>query len=72
MLLTIPVTVASGEKSFSKLKLIKTYLQSILGDEKLTYLANLSIENEIDQRIDFSEIIKNFAKLKVRKVFIEV
>ena len=72
ILLTIPVTVASGERSFSKLKLIKTYLRSTLGDEKLTSLAILSIENEIAQRMDFSEIIKNFAKSKARKVFIKV
>jgi len=72
ILLTIPVTVAIGEKSFSKLKLIKTYLRSTLGNEKLTSLAILSIENEIAQRMDFSEIIKNFAKSKARKVFIKV
>ena len=30
ILLTVPVTVASGERSFSKLKLIKTYLHSTM------------------------------------------
>ena len=30
LLLTLPVTVASGERSFSKLKLIKTYLRSTM------------------------------------------
>lgn len=29
ILLTIPVTVASGECSFSKLKMIKSYLRNI-------------------------------------------
>lgn len=72
ILLTISVTVASGERSFTKLKLIKTYLRSTLGNEKLTSLAILSIENEIAQRMDFSEIIKNFAKSKARKVFIKI
>ena len=30
--LTLPVTVASAERSFSKLKLIKTYLRSTMGE----------------------------------------
>ena len=30
ILVTIPVSVASGERSFSKLKLIKTYLRSTI------------------------------------------
>ena len=40
-LLTILVTVAS----FSKLKLIKTYLRSSMGQERLNNLAILSIEH---------------------------
>ncbi|CAM5164647.1 unnamed protein product [Natator depressus] len=33
ILLTIPITVASGEQSFSKLKLIKNYLRSTMSQE---------------------------------------
>ncbi|XP_023214390.1 uncharacterized protein LOC111617309 [Centruroides sculpturatus] len=35
MLLTIPITVASGEKSFSKLKLIKNFLRSATTQNRL-------------------------------------
>nr|XP_047138396.1 uncharacterized protein LOC124814602 [Hydra vulgaris] len=35
ILLTLPVSVASGERSFSKLKLIKNYLRSSIGQTKL-------------------------------------
>ena len=45
ILCTIPVTVASGERSFSKLKLIKTYLLSSMHQEHIDNLVMLSIEN---------------------------
>lgn len=68
IMLTIPVTVASGERSFSKLKLIKNYLRSTMSDERLNNLAILSIEKEIATQLDITEIIKNFADLKARKI----
>ena len=43
-LLTILVTVASAERSFSKLKLIKFYLRSTMSQEKLNGLTILLIE----------------------------
>ena len=39
ILLTIPVTVVSAERSFSKLKLIKSYLRSTMSQERLSGLA---------------------------------
>ncbi|XP_063775718.1 uncharacterized protein LOC134911440 [Pseudophryne corroboree] len=47
ILLTTPVSVATGERSFSKLKLIKTYLRSSMSQEMLSSLATLSIENDV-------------------------
>jgi hypothetical protein len=41
ILLIIPVSGASGERSFSKLKLIKTYLRSSMSQERLSSLATL-------------------------------
>ena len=47
IVLTIPVTVASGERSFSKLKLIKTYLRASMKQDRLNGLAMLSIEKGV-------------------------
>ena len=61
ILLTISVTIASTERSFSKLKLLKSYLRSTILQERLNGLAILSIEEELLSNIDYKEIIKNFA-----------
>jgi len=71
LLLTLSVTVASGERNFSKLKLIKTYLRSTMANERLVSLSDLSIENEIAAEIDFSTIIRSFVERKSRKVLID-
>ena len=46
ILLTILVTVASAERSFSKLKLIKSYLRSTMSQERLSGLSILLIERK--------------------------
>jgi len=68
--LTLPVTVASNERAFSKLKLIKTYLRSSMAQDRLSNLAILSIEYEITNSISFEETISAFANAKCRKVVI--
>jgi hypothetical protein len=39
MACTLPVTLTTAERSFSKLKLIKTYLRSSMGQDRLSELA---------------------------------
>ena len=68
ILLTMPVTVASAERSFSKLKQIKNYLRTTMSQQRLCNLAIITIENDIINDLDVSELIKNFASVKVRKV----
>ena len=43
MYLTVPVTVVTAERSFSKLKLIKNFLRSSMSQERLSGLSLLSI-----------------------------
>ena len=66
--LTIPITVASGERSFSKLKLIKNYLRMTMTQERLNSLAMISIERDIVQSLDYSQFIADYAAIKARKV----
>ncbi|XP_047129353.1 uncharacterized protein LOC124809340 [Hydra vulgaris] len=68
ILLTLPVSVASGERSFSKLKLIKNYLRSSIGQIKLKNLALISIESAMASTLDYTSVINEFAKVKVRRV----
>jgi hypothetical protein len=60
VLLTIPVTVASAERSFSKLKLLKSYLRSTMTQERLNDLAMIALESDILEKIDYKSIIEDF------------
>ena len=68
ILLTIPVSIAGCERSFSKLKLIKSFLRSIMSQDRLSNLAILSIERHKFNLVDFDDVIKDFAKKKARKI----
>ena len=52
ILLTIPDIVTSAKRSFSKLKLIKSYLTSTMSQERLSGLTILSIENKILEELN--------------------
>ena len=61
---TLPVTVASAVQSFSKLKLIKTYLRSSMAQERLSGLAIISINAEVAQQLSYDDLIDDFASRK--------
>ena len=64
-LITLPVTNAEAERSFSALKRLKTYLRSTMNQERLTGLAILAVHKDV--HIDSKDIIERFA-LKNRKM----
>uniref|UniRef100_A0A3B1J7N8 TTF-type domain-containing protein n=1 Tax=Astyanax mexicanus TaxID=7994 RepID=A0A3B1J7N8_ASTMX len=68
LLLTLPITVASGERSFSSLKLIKHFLRSTMSQERLTGLAMISIEQRVRRSLNMEDIINAFAETKTRMV----
>jgi len=57
--LTLPVSSASPERAFSKMKLIKTRLRSTMGEERLESLMLISCEKDITLCPD--EIINTFS-----------
>ena len=68
LFLIVPVTVATAERSFSKLKMIKTHLRSSMGQERLSGLATLSIESIRAKELNISEIVEDFAQRKARRM----
>jgi len=67
-LLTIHVTVASAERSFSKLKLLKSYLRSIMSQERLNGLASITIENDILEKTQYKDLVDEFASKNAGRV----
>jgi len=66
--LTITVSAATCERSFSKLKLIKNYPTSSMSTLRLRNLATLSIEQQLTDNIIFDIAVEEFANKKARKV----
>ena len=66
--LTMSTTVATAERNFSELKIIKNYLRSTSGQQRTSSLALFSIERGLISEINFDQIITNFANIKARKV----
>jgi hypothetical protein len=70
ILLTIPVTVASAERSFSKLKLLKTYMRSTMTQERLNGLATIALENDVLEKIKYEDIIEDFISKNARRMML--
>lgn len=59
--LTIAVSTAHCERSFSVLKRIKSYLRSTMTQKRLVNLALLSIEKELSQNLSLDDVVHRFA-----------
>ena len=67
ILFTIHVIVASEDRSFLKLKLLKNYLRSLMSQVRLSGLSILCIEKSILESIDFETVIHDFASSKAQE-----
>jgi hypothetical protein len=70
--LTVPVTFASAERSFSKLKLLRTVMRSVMNQERLGELWTLACERDLTDTIDLAEIANPWTKLTKRGHLIEI
>ncbi|CAK6977182.1 uncharacterized protein LOC110155161 [Scomber scombrus] len=65
--LTVPISSAQAERTFSRRKLIKSYLRSTMSESRLSNLALLFIEREISEKANFNNVVETFARMKNRK-----
>jgi hypothetical protein len=56
-ILALPVTVASNERTFSRLKLIKNYLRSKMFDDRLMNLILCSSEKDLLDSLNLNELV---------------
>ena len=71
--LTVPVTSASAERRFSKLKSVKTVMRSVMNQERLGELSTLACERDLkdtcSHTIDLDEIANLWSNLTKRAYF---
>jgi hypothetical protein len=67
IIMTVPVTTASAERSIPRLKLIKTYLRTTMAQGRLTGMAILSIDNDATSALNYSDILGSFSSRESRE-----
>jgi len=67
MFLCTPATNCSSERCFSTLRRLKTYLRSVMNNDRLNALAVLNIESELTSSVNYDNIIKEYAESQSRK-----
>jgi len=70
VVLTIPVSSASAERTFSTMKRVKNYLRSTMSDARLSHLCILSTERGLSGEMlaDPSSVIDGFANYGRRRL----
>ena len=58
--LTLAVSTAQCERSFSAVKRIKTYLRTVMTEKRLADIALLSIENDLSDKISLDDVVTDF------------
>ena len=65
--LSLMISNCTGERSFSKLKLLKSQVRSCMVQKRLNNLALLNMEHKLLRNISLSSLINDFAIKKSRK-----
>ena len=66
ILLTMPVSSATSERSFSAMRRIKSYLRSTMGDERLSNLSLMHVHRQTPVEID--KVLSEFINRKNRRL----
>ncbi|KAG2562277.1 hypothetical protein PVAP13_8KG207404 [Panicum virgatum] len=56
------------ERSFIKLKLLKSYLRSTMTQERLNDLAMIELESDMLEKIDYERIIEDFISKNAQRI----
>ena len=67
LFLTIPVSGASAERSFSALRHVKTYLRSTMRQDRLSHLLLIFIHQKAALELDLWEVLRQFIKSRPDK-----
>ncbi|XP_061345948.1 uncharacterized protein LOC133291663 [Gastrolobium bilobum] len=68
LILTLPVSTASGERAFSAMKIVKTRLRNKMEDDFLANNLIVYIEREIAETFTTDSILEDFVNLKERRL----
>lgn len=69
--ITLPISSASCERSFSTMRRIKNWLRSTMVQDRLSFLALINIENEITKTLNLDDVMEEFIKLGNRKLLLQ-
>ena len=65
--LTIPVTTATGERSFSAVRRTKSYLRSTISQQRLNNIMLLIVHNDLTDGLDLPTIARQFVDVNERR-----
>ena len=69
VILTIPVTTATAEQTFSCLCQLKTYLRSTMSQTRLNHCMLLHVHKERTDKLDILQVVREFVSANERRQF---
>ena len=63
----LPEATASNERLFSSLEIVKNYLRSTTGDNRLSHLLLIFPEKDLAKNLNNNQLVDDFAKMKARR-----
>jgi hypothetical protein len=68
IILTVPITTATAERSFSALRRIKNYLRNSMSQQRLNHCIILNIHRELTDRLQLTDIAQEFIGRNDRRI----